>query len=46
MPRTEGRPPIVKAPNWLTHLEFDWKSPLWRPWLKALGETNQVERRS
>jgi pimeloyl-ACP methyl ester carboxylesterase len=37
-------PPIVKAPNWLTHLEFDWKSPLWRPWLEALGETNQVIR--
>jgi len=37
-------PPIVKAPNWLTHLEFDWKSPLWRPWLEALAETNQVIR--
>jgi pimeloyl-ACP methyl ester carboxylesterase/DNA-binding CsgD family transcriptional regulator len=37
-------PPIVKAPNWLTHLEFDWKSPLWRPWLEALGETNRVIR--
>ena len=42
---THGRgPPIVKAPNWLTHLEFDWRSPLWRPWLEALGETNQVIR--
>jgi pimeloyl-ACP methyl ester carboxylesterase len=42
---SHGRgPPIVKAPNWLTHLEFDWKSPLWRPWLQALGETNQVIR--
>jgi pimeloyl-ACP methyl ester carboxylesterase len=42
---SHGRgPPIVKAPNWLTHLEFDWKSPLWRPWLDALGETNQVIR--
>ncbi|PWU21711.1 MAG: helix-turn-helix transcriptional regulator [Candidatus Rokuibacteriota bacterium] len=42
---SHGRgPPIVKAPNWLTHLEFDWKSPLWRPWLDALGETNRVIR--
>jgi pimeloyl-ACP methyl ester carboxylesterase/DNA-binding CsgD family transcriptional regulator len=42
---SHGRgPPIVKAPNWLTHVEFDWKSPLWRPWLEALGETNQVIR--
>jgi DNA-binding SARP family transcriptional activator/alpha-beta hydrolase superfamily lysophospholipase len=23
-------PPIVKAANWLTHLEFDWESPVWR----------------
>jgi len=22
-------PPIVKAANWLTHLEFDWESPVW-----------------
>jgi pimeloyl-ACP methyl ester carboxylesterase/DNA-binding CsgD family transcriptional regulator len=25
--------PIVRAPNWMNHLEFDWKSPIWRPWL-------------
>src|SRR5262249_4772928 len=37
-------PPLVKAPNWLTHLEFDWQSPLWRPWLEELGKTNQVIR--
>jgi len=24
-------PPVVKAANWLTHLEFDWLSPIWRP---------------
>ncbi|MEO9528873.1 alpha/beta fold hydrolase [Roseibium sp.] len=22
-------PPILKAANWLTHLEFDWASPIW-----------------
>jgi pimeloyl-ACP methyl ester carboxylesterase len=22
-------PPLVKAANWLNHLEFDWDSPLW-----------------
>jgi pimeloyl-ACP methyl ester carboxylesterase len=42
---THGRgPPIVKAPNWLTHVEFDWKNPLLRPWLEALGQTNRVVR--
>jgi pimeloyl-ACP methyl ester carboxylesterase/DNA-binding CsgD family transcriptional regulator len=24
--------PIVKAANWLTHLEYDWESPVWRHW--------------
>lgn len=22
-------PPLLKAANWLTHLEFDWTSPIW-----------------
>lgn len=22
-------PPVLKAANWLTHLEFDWTSPIW-----------------
>ena len=22
-------PPLLKAANWLTHLEFDWNSPIW-----------------
>jgi serine/threonine protein kinase/pimeloyl-ACP methyl ester carboxylesterase/tetratricopeptide (TPR) repeat protein len=23
-------PPLLKAANWLSHLEFDWRSPVWR----------------
>ena len=23
-------PPLVKAQNWMNHLEYDWKSPVWR----------------
>jgi len=35
---THGKgPPLVKAANWLTHLEFDWQSPIWRHWLEQLG---------
>ena len=30
-------PPLVKAPNWLTHLEYEWKSPIWRHWLEGLS---------
>jgi pimeloyl-ACP methyl ester carboxylesterase/DNA-binding CsgD family transcriptional regulator len=37
-------PPIVKAPNWLTHLDHDWRSPVWRHWLEVLGERNTVIR--
>lgn len=32
----EGRP-LVKAANWLTHVELDWRSPVWRHWNDALG---------
>jgi pimeloyl-ACP methyl ester carboxylesterase/DNA-binding CsgD family transcriptional regulator len=27
-------PPLVKAANWLTHLEYEWSSPLWQHWLR------------
>lgn len=26
--------PLVKASNWLTHLEYDWESPVWRHWTR------------
>jgi hypothetical protein len=28
--RTGGGPPLVKSGNWMTHLEFDFESPIWR----------------
>src|SRR5215218_8735647 len=37
-------PPIVKAANWLTHLDHDWRSPVWRHWLEGLAERNTVIR--
>lgn len=34
----DGRGPVVvKAANWLTHLQYDWESPLWRHWLEFLA---------
>ncbi len=27
-------PVVVKAANWLTHLEYEWESPVWRHWLQ------------
>ena len=30
-------PPLVKAPNWMNHLEYDWKSPVWRHLMQELA---------
>jgi pimeloyl-ACP methyl ester carboxylesterase/DNA-binding winged helix-turn-helix (wHTH) protein len=30
-------PPLVKAANWLNHLDYDWESPVWRRWLVELS---------
>jgi pimeloyl-ACP methyl ester carboxylesterase/DNA-binding CsgD family transcriptional regulator len=30
-------PPLVKASNWLTHLEYEWESPVWRHWMRFLA---------
>jgi pimeloyl-ACP methyl ester carboxylesterase len=30
-------PPLVKAANWLNHLEFDWASPIWGKSFGALA---------
>ena len=36
--------PIFKAPNWLGHIEYEWRSPIWGPWLSALSVTNELIR--
>lgn len=28
-------PPLVKVGNWISHLEYDWDSPVWQPWLEG-----------
>lgn len=30
-------PPLVKAANWLTHLDLEWTSPIWAHWLHGLS---------
>lgn len=37
-------PPLLRAGHWLTHLEHDWHSPIWRPFLEALGRCASVVR--
>jgi pimeloyl-ACP methyl ester carboxylesterase len=39
-----GGPPLVKAANWMSHLEFDWRSLVWRHWLVALSEQRTLVR--
>jgi len=37
-------PPLVKAANWLSHLEFDWQSPLWRHWFGFFSSAHRLIR--
>jgi len=37
-------PPVVLMPNWLTHLEYQWRSVAWRPWLDALATRYRLVR--
>jgi len=37
-------PPLVKVSNWLTHLDYDWASPVWSHWWQALSEDRQLVR--
>ncbi|HEY0971953.1 MAG TPA: alpha/beta fold hydrolase [Gemmatimonadales bacterium] len=37
-------PPLVKPVNWLTHLEYDWESPVWRHWLRELSRDHTLVR--
>jgi DNA-binding winged helix-turn-helix (wHTH) protein/pimeloyl-ACP methyl ester carboxylesterase len=41
---TGGGPPLVKASNWLTHLDFEWGSPIWRHWYTALSRHHRLVR--
>jgi pimeloyl-ACP methyl ester carboxylesterase/DNA-binding CsgD family transcriptional regulator len=35
---------LVRTATWLTHLEFDWESPMWRHWLEGLADGHTVLR--
>jgi predicted ATPase/DNA-binding SARP family transcriptional activator/pimeloyl-ACP methyl ester carboxylesterase len=37
-------PPLVKAANWLSHLGYDWHSPVWRHWLEGLTRRHTLIR--
>lgn len=37
-------PPLVRVATWMTHLQYDWDSPLWRHWLDGLAEGRTLLR--
>ena len=37
-------PPLVKAPNWMNHLEYDWESPVWHHLLEGLAKNHTLIR--
>jgi pimeloyl-ACP methyl ester carboxylesterase/DNA-binding winged helix-turn-helix (wHTH) protein len=37
-------PPLVKAANWLTHLDLEWQSPIWAHWIDTLSQSRQLVR--
>lgn len=42
--QTGSGPPLVKAGNWLSHLEFDWVSPVWSHVLYRLSQHHALLR--
>jgi len=36
--------PVIKAATWLSHLEYDWQSPVWRHLLDTLARRYQFVR--
>ena len=37
-------PPLVRAAHWLSHLELDWHSPVWRPLIETLDSRSTLYR--
>jgi pimeloyl-ACP methyl ester carboxylesterase/DNA-binding winged helix-turn-helix (wHTH) protein len=37
-------PPLVKAANWLTHLDLEWSSPIWSHWIDGLARHHRLVR--
>jgi len=37
-------PPLLRAAHWLSHVEHDLDSPVWRPWLRELSRGHRYVR--
>jgi pimeloyl-ACP methyl ester carboxylesterase len=36
--------PILKCANWMSHLQYEWESPIWRHWMEGLSAENKLIR--
>ncbi|MEJ1936169.1 hypothetical protein WDZ92_38740, partial [Nostoc sp. NIES-2111] len=41
---TGDGPPIVRAAHWMSHLQHDLRSPVWRHWIEGLSLQNRLIR--
>jgi hypothetical protein len=37
-------PPLLRAAHWMSHLQYEWESPVWRHWIDALSAENTLIR--
>jgi DNA-binding SARP family transcriptional activator/pimeloyl-ACP methyl ester carboxylesterase len=36
--------PIVRAAHWMSHLKYDWDSPIWKHWIASLSAEHTLVR--
>jgi len=36
--------PILKCANWMSHLQYEWESPVWRHWMEGRSAENRLIR--
>jgi len=41
---TGDGPPLVRAANWLSHVQFDLESPVWRHWIEEFSRFHRYVR--
>jgi len=37
-------PPIIRVANWLTHLDLDWRGPIWSHWFREFSRDHTLIR--
>lgn len=39
-----GGTPLVRTAHWMTHIDWDWRTPVLRPWLERLSQRHRLIR--